>query len=74
MPRCANFGESAAEGPEERHVLRGVRKVVVAANDVRDPHIDVVDADGEVVERMPAGTDEDEVVRRARGKLDRGRG
>ena len=53
---------AGAQGAEERHVLGRVREVVVPAQDVRDPHVRVVDADGEMVERVPIGPHQDEVV------------
>jgi hypothetical protein len=44
--------------------------MVVAADDVRDPHVGVVHADAEVVERVPVRTHEGEVVERVGRKLD----
>ena len=52
-------------------MLRRVREVVVAADDVRDPHLDVVDADAEMVERVAVRADEDEIVEGVRRELDR---
>ena len=63
-----------AERPEERDVLGRVGEVVVAADDVRDPHVGVVHADAEVVERMAVGAHEDEVVEGVGRKLDAARG
>ena len=60
--RCANDGTVGAERAEEQHVLRRVREMVVAARDVRDGHVDVVDDDGEVIGRIAVGAEQDEVV------------
>ena len=62
--------DRSLERPEERDVLRRVREVIVSAQDVRDPHVGVVHADREVIERVPVGAHENEVVERVRGKLD----
>jgi hypothetical protein len=43
--------------------------MIVAPDRVRDRHVGVVGADGEVVERVPARADEDEVVGRTDRKL-----
>ena len=51
-----------AERAEEQHVLRRIREVIVAARDVRDLHVDVVDDDGEVIGRIAVGAEQDEVV------------
>jgi hypothetical protein len=51
-------------------VLGRVREVIVAAEHVRDPHVGVVHADGEVVERVPVGAHEHEVVQGIGGELD----
>jgi hypothetical protein len=69
-PEMREPGQRGAEGPEERHMLRRVRQVVVAPDDVRDPHVRVVDADAEVVERVAVRAHEDEVVDRVGGELD----
>ena len=45
----------------EQHLLRGVRDVVVAADDVGDAHVDVVDDDRQVVGRVAVGPQHDEV-------------
>ena len=58
-----------AEGSEQRHVLGRVGEVVVAPDHVRDAHVRVVDADAEVVERVPVGPDEHEVVEGVGRKL-----
>src|SRR5690606_23886917 len=41
---------------------RSVGQVIVAADDVRDPHLDVVRNDGKVVDRRAVGSDDDEIV------------
>jgi hypothetical protein len=51
-----------AEGAEERDVLGRVGQMVVAADDVRDPHVRVVHADAEVIQRVAVGAHEDEIV------------
>ncbi len=43
-----------------------LREVVLAADDVADPHRRVVDDDREVVERRPVGADDDEVAAEVR--------
>ena len=40
---------------EEEDVLRRVGEVVLAANDVGDPHVGIVDHNGEVIERRAIG-------------------
>ena len=64
--RWANGRQLVAERPEQEDVLRGVREVVLAADDVGDLHRGVVDHDREVVERRPVGTDDDEVAAEVR--------
>ncbi len=52
-------------GPERlqhQQLARGVGEVVLAAHDVRDPHVGVVDGDREVVERRAIGAGDHEVV------------
>ena len=51
-----------AERAEEQDVLRRVREMIVAARDVRDGHVDVVDDDGEVIRRIAVGAEQNEVV------------
>ncbi len=51
-----------AERAIERNLLGRVRNVVVAANDVRDRHRDVVGDDGEVVDGAAIAAQDDEVV------------
>ena len=57
-----------SERLEQQHVLRRVRDVIVAADDVRDLHVDVVHDDREVVGRLAVRAQDDEVldVRRCR--------
>ena len=50
-----------AECVEEEHVFGRIRDVVIAADDVRDPHIDVVDGRRQVIDRMAVGSHDDEV-------------
>src|SRR5664280_415431 len=68
-PEVREDGQGGAERAEQRHVLRRVREVVGAADDVGDPHRDVVHADREVVEGVAVRAYEDEIVQRARRKL-----
>src|SRR5687767_3198026 len=51
-----------AEGVVEQDLLRRVRDVIVAAHDVRDGHIDVVDDYRQVIRRMRIGSKDDEVL------------
>jgi hypothetical protein len=53
-----------AERPEDHQLARGVREVVGAAHDVGDPHVAVVDGDGEVIERAAVRAGDHEVVDR----------
>ena len=48
---CAKRGRRRAERLVEEDLPRRVGEMVVAADDVRDPHVDVVDDDAEVVDR-----------------------
>jgi len=59
-----------SQGAEERDVFGRVRQVVVAAKDMSDPHVRIVNADREVIERVAVGADEDEVVEGLGGELD----
>ena len=47
--RCANCGGVGAEALEDEQVLEGVGEVILAANDVADAQIGVVDAGGEMI-------------------------
>ena len=51
-----------AHRPEQQDVLGRVRQVILAADDVADLHVGVVDADREVVERRAVGADDDQVA------------
>ena len=44
--------------------------MIVAADDVRDPHVEVVDDDAEVVGRRAVGTRDHEIVELGVGDLD----
>jgi hypothetical protein len=46
--RCANWG-AGAEGFKDEQMLEGVGEVVLAADDVGDAEVGVVDAGGQVV-------------------------
>ena len=46
----------------QQHLFRRVRNVIVATNDVRDLHTDVVDDDREVVGRLPVRSQDDEIL------------
>ena len=52
-----------AERLEDEQLLGRVREVIVAADDVGDPHLGVVDGDREVVERRAVAARDHEVVR-----------
>src|SRR4029079_722463 len=41
---------------------RGVGQMIVAANDMGDAHVVIVDHDGEIVGRRPVASEDDEVV------------
>ena len=60
--RCAKRGHRVAERPEQQDVLRRVREVVLAADDVGDLHRRVVDDDREVIQRAAVAADDDEVA------------
>jgi len=51
-----------AQRAQDEHLLGRVGEVVVAAHDVGDPHLRVVDRDGEVVERRAVAARDHEVV------------
>ncbi len=55
-------GDRRAEGPEQQQLARRVGEVVVAADDVRDAHVAVVDHRGEVVAGGAVGAHDDEVA------------
>ena len=50
-----------AEGAEERDVLGGVGKMILAADDVGDFHFQVVDHVDEMKHRLAVGADDDEI-------------
>ena len=50
------------EGAQDQQLLRRVRQVVVAANDVGDPHVGIVHCDREVVQRRAVTPRDHEVV------------
>ena len=60
-----------AERPQHEQLLRRVGEVVVAADDLGDPHLGVVDGDREVVEDGAVGAGDDEVVVGGVGEGDR---
>jgi hypothetical protein len=62
MGTCANTGSRRAERLVEQDLLRRVRDVVVAADDVRDAHGDIVAHHGEVVDRRAVGAQDDEIL------------
>ncbi len=69
-PQVGELRNGSAERPEQGDVLGRVGEVIVAADDVADPHLGVVHADAEVVERVAVRAHEHEVVQRVGGKLD----
>src|SRR5688500_6475875 len=46
----------------EQYLLRRVGDVIVATNDMRDRHVDVVDDDGEVIGGIAVGAQDDEIL------------
>ncbi len=50
-----------AGGFENQHVLVGVRKMILAANDVADAQVGIVGAGGQVIGRHPIGAQQGEV-------------
>ena len=59
---CANAGVARAERLIEQHLLRRVRHVIVAADHMRDRHVDVVHDHGEVIRGMAVGAQDDEAL------------
>ena len=51
-----------AHCPDDRQLPEGVVEVVVAANDMGNAHIVIVDHDGEHVGRTAVGSQQDEIV------------
>ena len=69
--RCVRVdGELRSECLEHDNLLRRVRDVVVAADDVRDPVDPVVDRRGVVVHGPTVGAQDDHVLELIRGKFD----
>ena len=69
-----NVRESRRRGAERRvkqDVLRRVRRVVVAAHDVGDRHVDVVHDDRQVIGRVPVGPQDDQIPDRGVVHVDR---
>ena len=60
--QVAIFGRRGAHRLEDLDVLERVLDVVVAADHVRDGHVDVVHHVGEVEDRRAVGADDDEVL------------
>src|SRR2546430_266716 len=64
-----------AERLVQEHLLRRIRKMIRAANHVRDAHVDVVDYDAELVHRLAkflvafAGAQQDEILDLIIGKF-----
>ncbi len=59
--QCANTGSTAPERAQQHQVPGGVREVILAAHDVRDPEVAVVDAAREVERRPSVRAHEHEV-------------
>ena len=68
----AEGGQAGAERLVEQDLSRRVGEVIVAADHVRDPHLDVVDHDAEVVGRRAVGAEQDQVVELGRSGRRRG--
>ena len=60
-------GRLRAQRPQDHHLPRGVGDVVLAAHDLGDAHVAVVDGDGEVVERAAVRAADHEVLDRLVG-------
>ena len=54
--RCAKLRHRRTQSLVKQNLLVCVREMILAANHVRDSHLDVVDHDREVVERMAVRT------------------
>ena len=63
---CANAGTGLPERLVQQHVLRRVRDVIVAADHVRDRHVDVVGDDRQVIGRLAVGAQDHEIFDVAR--------
>ena len=59
---CANCGTGAPKALKSSHVLARVRKVILAADDVRDLHRDVVDHVHEMKHRVAVRAHDHEVL------------
>ena len=59
--RCANCGASTPSAFEDEQVLEGVGEVILAADDVADAEIGIVDARGEVIGRHSVRAQQGEV-------------
>ena len=68
---CANSGSGSLQRIEDVDLPRRVVDVVVAADHVRDVHVEVVDHHAEVVGRHAVGAQQHEVVELGVGKRDR---
>ncbi len=69
MVREPRYG--AAEGPEEQLLAGGVGEVVVAADDVCDPHVPIVDDGREVVAGDAVGAHDDRIAQGVGADADR---
>ena len=58
----ANCGSGLPERLVELNLPRRVGQMVVAANDVGDRHVDVVDDDAKIVGRRAVGAGDDQIV------------
>ncbi len=65
------LGNRRLEGLVEQELLGRIRDVIVAAHDVRDPHLDIVGDDRQVVRGMAVRSQEDEVFDVCAIELDR---
>ena len=55
------FWRRSAQCLEQQNVLRRVRDVIVAANNVSDPHVDVIGDNRQVVNRQPVRSQDHEI-------------
>ena len=55
-------GGVGAQGLQDQQLLGRVGQVVLAAHHVGDPGVEVIDGDGEVVERRAVGAGDDRIV------------
>ena len=68
------LGRRLAERAPEQDVLWRIRDVIVAADDVRDLHIEIVGDDRQVIRRQPVRSKDDEVLDLRVVELDRRHG